>query len=259
MSTVLKASAAGWLVIILASGGYLRSTSAPIDVAAVPEGLRIPAHGPGQASQAPSLKWRPVDLGSSSDPRAVNLPPGQPGTVVRRPGHQPQDHNLGTSSPHQKRASWPITATPRVRFTEQTVKPAASPKAGRTPAVGSFTVAEASRGEAPPLFEMAVPFGAVLPATFLDTAVDATPAQIATLDRIASDFVQEATAEDHAEANAPAKLAAAGGKRGKTAPRPSWNTAAAHANEQYRLLFGVEAYNARTTAAAREALDDSRE
>jgi len=91
-----------------------------------------------------------------------------------------------------------------------------------------------------------VPLGAQLPAALVDPAPDATAEQAVALDNLADDFLNSTAADPDSTNNG-----------NPTTPKDAeenWNSAASEANERYRSLFGVEAYNAWTTAAAKEAL-----
>jgi hypothetical protein len=126
--------------------------------------------------------------------------------------------------------------------------------------------------------DIAVPRGMVLPATFSDSSSDRTSAQAAALDQIANDFLDTAlpagslasgsggipTSQPNEEESQPDSL---------VTPDPSFAgpsvaaddllnaggdvaEARRHANERYRQLFGQEAFNAWSSAAATEALSE---
>lgn len=251
MNSPLNVCAAGLVVVCVGCGVYL-SRPTPEFVAAPPEPFRSSVAVYGPASGAPSIS--PLNVQSDSDERQVDSPASTATAVVTfQAGHARE----------QVAASHVQTAPAALIFTNRVSQMRGSERADRTvparaaesPIEGkSFVAVQTVHTSSPHSAELSVPFGASLPVTFLDPGIDATPAQVAALDQIASDFVQEATVEDQLDASESARLAAARGKRGKDFPGPQWDSATAHANERYRLLFGVEAYNARLAAAAREAL-----
>jgi hypothetical protein len=89
--------------------------------------------------------------------------------------------------------------------------------------------------------EIAVPAGSVLPAALLDDSPGLSSGQAAALDGLSEGFLDSAQGAA-AEGADPVDR------------RDGWRRQLAEANERYRALFGVEAYNAWTSRAAAEAL-----
>ncbi len=98
-----------------------------------------------------------------------------------------------------------------------------------------------------------MPRGTVLPASLLDTAHEATPAQIQVMDRIADEFVNEISSNTQ-EPVPPDSEARPAGARHDGDRSADWSTATREANERYRLIFGDERYKAWAAEAARDAL-----
>ena len=94
--------------------------------------------------------------------------------------------------------------------------------------------------------EMNVPRGARLPAAIVDASANLTPAQAEVLDRISEDFLDAAVTSNPGVDDL---------KKNKAAEK-KWSQSLMEANERYRSLYGVDAYNARTIQAAKEALPD---
>jgi hypothetical protein len=94
--------------------------------------------------------------------------------------------------------------------------------------------------------EMNVPRGARLPAAIVDASANLTPAQAEVLDRISEDFLDAAVTSNPGVDDL---------KKNKAAEK-KWSQSLIEANERYRSLYGVDAYNARTIQAAKEALAD---
>jgi hypothetical protein len=94
--------------------------------------------------------------------------------------------------------------------------------------------------------EMNVPRGARLPAAIVDASTNLTPAQAEVLDRISEDFLDSAVSSNPGVDDL---------QKNKSAQK-KWSQSLMEANERYRSLYGVDAYNARTIQAAKEALAD---
>ncbi len=102
-----------------------------------------------------------------------------------------------------------------------------------------------------------MPLGAVLPASLSHPPEGTTPAQVAVLESIYEEFVGNVPIEG--EDSSPASPASdvelvAAESPQIVAPLTDWSEATQIANERYRQLFGVQAFNAWSAAAAREAL-----
>jgi hypothetical protein len=95
--------------------------------------------------------------------------------------------------------------------------------------------------------EIPVPHQVAVPAATIDTAENATPAQADALDAISEKFLDDYTRPAPANASNIA---------GAITDRSRWQDAAFEANQRYRGMFGVDAYNYWTSAAAKEALTD---
>jgi hypothetical protein len=94
--------------------------------------------------------------------------------------------------------------------------------------------------------EITIPSGARLPAAIVDSSKNLTSPQTEVLDAISEEFLDSAIpSSTGAEDSSPQKTS------GK-----NWSPSLNEANERYRSLFGVDAYNAWTSQAAREALND---
>jgi hypothetical protein len=94
--------------------------------------------------------------------------------------------------------------------------------------------------------EIPIPSGARLPAAIVDSSKNLTSRQTEVLDAISEKFLDSAMPSfTGAEDSSPKKTS------GK-----NWSPSLNEANERYRSLFGVDAYNAWTSQAAREALND---
>ena len=94
--------------------------------------------------------------------------------------------------------------------------------------------------------EIPIPSGARLPAAIVDSSKNLTSPQTEVLDAISEKFLDSAmpsstVAEDFSP---------------KQTSEKNWSSSLNEANERYRSLFGVDAYNAWTSQAAREALND---
>ena len=94
--------------------------------------------------------------------------------------------------------------------------------------------------------EMNIPQGARLPAAIVDASANLTPAQAEVLDRISEDFLDSAITNNPGSDDL---------KKNKAAEK-KWSQSLMEANERYRSLYGVDAYNARSIQAAKEALAD---
>lgn len=94
--------------------------------------------------------------------------------------------------------------------------------------------------------ETIVPTGSRLPAAIVDSSANLTPAQAEVLDRISEDFLDSAVTNNVGVDDL---------KKNKEAQK-KWSQSLMEANERYRSLYGVDAYNARTIQAAKEALAD---
>jgi len=92
---------------------------------------------------------------------------------------------------------------------------------------------------------VSVPMGARLPAALVDSATDVTPEQATVLDNLADDFLDSTN---------PATTSGTGQTQTSDEGEGTWGPALAEADERYRALFGADAYNAWTSAAAKEAL-----
>lgn len=103
---------------------------------------------------------------------------------------------------------------------------------------------------------MLVPLGASLPASLVDPGEGATQAQINVLDRMADDFVRQVQAPETEESAAPATKPNTA--RPADQQPANWSAAAQAADERYRQLFGVEAYNAWSAAASKEGLQEKK-
>ena len=94
--------------------------------------------------------------------------------------------------------------------------------------------------------EFTIPSGVTLPAAVVDSANNLSSPQVEVLDAIAEKFLDSAMATASSTNNTSPQ----------TLPR-SWSKSLNDANERYRSLYGVDAYNAWTSYAAKEALNES--
>lgn len=99
--------------------------------------------------------------------------------------------------------------------------------------------------------ELIVPIGSALPASLIDAGENASQAQVVAMDGIATDFIEALASVADA---APEPVTSSGRKPKPMNHRATWDAATRAADERYRMLFGVEAYNSRTAAAAKDAL-----
>lgn len=179
---------------------------------------------------------------------------------VSRVSHDPADQKPADpipSMPDQSHVSAPAVmssnsiSTPPVHRQQTTVsatRQAAPTKS--SPGITSASVAPASVAQGRAEEVIPVPIGARLPAALVDPAPNATAAQTTALDNLGDEFLNS---------TAPSQTTAKNGSAtspGTSSDEGNWNSAAAEANERYRSLFGVEAFNAWSTAAAKEALTE---
>jgi hypothetical protein len=94
--------------------------------------------------------------------------------------------------------------------------------------------------------ETIVPTGGRLPAAIVDSSANLTEPQAEVLDRISEEFLDSAVTNNVGVDDL---------KKNKAAEK-KWSQSLMEANERYRSLYGVDAYNARTIQAAKEALAD---
>jgi hypothetical protein len=94
--------------------------------------------------------------------------------------------------------------------------------------------------------EIPIPNGARLPAAIVDSSKNLTSPQMEVMDSISEKFLDSAM---------PSSTPAQNSSPQKTSDK-NWSPSLNEANERYRSLFGVDAYNAWTSQAAREALND---
>lgn len=132
-------------------------------------------------------------------------------------------------------------STPAVR--QQVSANTGTSRSQTSPRISSSAPASIPQGAAEEV--VPVPLGARLPAALVDSATDVTPEQAAVLDNLADDFLNSTTPS--ASGNGPSPSP-------KNDEAPGWDPAVVDADERYRSLFGVDAYNTWTSAAAKEAL-----
>jgi hypothetical protein len=94
--------------------------------------------------------------------------------------------------------------------------------------------------------EISIPSGARLPAAIVDASKNLTPTQTEVMDAISEKFLDSAM---------PSSAVTQDVSPQKNAEK-NWSQSLNEANERYRSLFGVDAYNAWTSQAAKEALND---
>ena len=106
-----------------------------------------------------------------------------------------------------------------------------------------------------------VPLGARLPAAFSDNATNLTPQQAIARDGIANDFMDSLPANEESTDTSPSANGDSspdqGQGTGSSVPQGEWDSAATDADDRYRAMFGVEAYNAWSAASAKEALAET--
>jgi hypothetical protein len=94
--------------------------------------------------------------------------------------------------------------------------------------------------------EIYIPIGARLPAAIVDSSKNLTSPQTEVMDAISEKFLDSSMPSSKANQNlSPQKNS-----------EKAWSQSLKEANERYRSLFGVDAYNAWTSQAAKEALTD---
>jgi hypothetical protein len=94
--------------------------------------------------------------------------------------------------------------------------------------------------------EISIPSGARLPAAIVDASKNLTPTQTEVMDAISEKFLDSAMPSSNVPQDVPPK----------NISEKKWSQSLNEANERYRSLFGVDAYNAWTSQAAKEALND---
>ena len=94
--------------------------------------------------------------------------------------------------------------------------------------------------------EISIPSGARLPAAIVDSSKNLTSPQTEVMDAISEKFL---------DSSIPSSTGAQDFSPQKTSEK-HWSQSLNAANERYRSLFGVDAYNAWTSQAAKEALND---
>ena len=94
--------------------------------------------------------------------------------------------------------------------------------------------------------EISIPSGARLPAAIVDASKNLTPTQTDVMDAISEKFLDSAM---------PSSAVTQDVSPQKNAEK-NWSQSLNEANERYRSLFGLDAYNAWTSQAAKEALND---
>jgi hypothetical protein len=94
--------------------------------------------------------------------------------------------------------------------------------------------------------EISIPSGARLPAAIVDASKNLNPTQTEVMDAISEKFLDSAM---------PSSTVTQDVSPQKTSEQ-NWSQSLNEANERYRSLFGVDAYNAWTSQAAKEALND---
>jgi hypothetical protein len=94
--------------------------------------------------------------------------------------------------------------------------------------------------------EISIPSGARLPAAIVDASKNLTPTQTEVMDAISEKFLDSAMPSSNVPQDPPQK----------NISEKKWSQSLNEANERYRSLFGVDAYNAWTSQAAKEALND---
>lgn len=105
--------------------------------------------------------------------------------------------------------------------------------------------------------EVAVPFGAQLPAAIVDEGSQLQPAQTAAVDAIADGFVDAVTQGGAATGTETGSQAGALQERGLS-PSAIWDRAREEADSRYRVLFGDSAYNTYTISARIEAIAEQK-
>ena len=109
--------------------------------------------------------------------------------------------------------------------------------------IGNLSKASQSEGVD---MEISIPSGARLPAAIVDASKNLTPTQTEVMDAISEKFLDSAM---------PSSAVTQDVSPQKNAEK-NWSQSLNEANERYRSLFGVDAYNAWTSQAAKEALND---
>ena len=109
--------------------------------------------------------------------------------------------------------------------------------------IGNLSKASQSEGVD---MEISIPSGARLPAAIVDASKNLTPTQTEVMDAISEKFLDSAMPSSAVTQDVFPK---------KNAEK-NWSQSLNEANERYRSLFGVDAYNAWTSQAAKEALND---
>lgn len=234
MSSPLQICAATLLAVCLGCAVYLAPSQSPLRSEAPGDPSTPLASSP--TVQTPLWPLQP----SAPSLMAGGIDGVGPPAVTREP-----DGSERAASP---RAGDGVGARTFPEVSHPTPEPAtdAPVRTGSFPPPASRAIVHEASGQ-----QWIIPYGAALPAPLIEPGSDATSAQIDAMDEIADAFVKDlatAQAEENESASKPKSIS----------PRTTWDAATRQANERYRLLFGVEAYNARTAAAAKEALAERR-
>lgn len=230
MKTMISIALAILFCVAVAAFVFLHRGEMP--VAEPSPAASIPAN-PSLFSPPPELpsspaKTAPAPLARVRPPvKTQTLVSTHPAVVAPQPTRSAPD-----AAPHSAAASAAALASNR---------PAAQPYTWAVP------------GKPLAAVEFIVPRGAVLPAALVDSAEGASPAQNAALDTLANEFLNELAADDAPKPPTVVPLKKPPARAGQP---DRWDAATRMADERYRQLFGVEAYNAWTAAAAKEALAD---
>ncbi len=172
-------------------------------------------------------------------------PPSPPGNIVTV---NPLRRSNPSSAP--KKANQASSVHSLSSNGGSVVPSAVLPSASSATPVASSTALSVSQVEE----DIVVPLGARLPAALLDQTPNLTPQQASAVDAIANDFLDDFPAENAASADQGQGQQEGQSQGTISPPQDAWDAAAREANERYRGMFGVEAYNAWTSASAQEAL-----
>lgn len=205
------------------------------------------AEPPPAAAKSITISENPSPVFLSTEPNLSSAEMTQAPAKRERP--------IAEIPTHEAKLPTVIAPHPDITTPEIASSTAHSAAASATPTAASRLTAQprasAAMGGSIPAMEFIVPRAAILPAAFLDSAEGASEAQGAALDRLAHDFLSELAA---AEAPKPPPVSPSKKQPARPGQPDRWDAATRLADERYRQLFGVEAYNAWTAAAAKEAL-----
>ncbi len=204
-------------------------------------------------------------IGSSRPAVETGTPPVQSAPVpeVPVPAAAPRVAPAFANSPEEMERAHDrnAEATAALIATSRRMTPATAPA---RPTARQVTVAITESSNRQTEWEFQLAPGVHLPVALVETGESLTPAQLHAMDAMTERFLNDVTAEPPKTASA----SAAGNPSGKSAtPAPSaadaktevtkraaWDAARAGADENYRAIFGKDAFNSQNVQTARDAI-----